>query len=277
MPRSQLVSAVSQCHYSFIAMDDATSAANRPASGSCDDHVLYGGSRRLKHRYEYGVNSKAALVECHPSFLSTPAEFTSLLEDVPGVAKVVWQTTKTSQKNIGRHYSEQNLLVYSSIGPGSASPPIEFELTRSQHLLSRRAMATVTIMFKDPPEGLLGEAWRILLAATKDQLLLPQHVQQYWRRHVAKWEGGEPVSDSTPATGPPPSKRGKRGATSPEPHVGEPSPPSPGNAGARPSSASQPAEAEAKGLGVTTHVGGQELQLSHAGKRARSNSSDESL
>ena len=37
------------------------------------------------------------------------------------------------------------------------------------------------------------------------------------------------------------------------------------------------AEAEAKGLGVTTHVGGEELQLSHAGKRVRSNSSDESV
>ena len=56
----QLVSAGIQCHYLFIAMDDATSHANRPASGSCDDHVLYGGSRRLKHRYEYGVNFKIA-------------------------------------------------------------------------------------------------------------------------------------------------------------------------------------------------------------------------
>ena len=31
------------------------------------------------------VNSKVALVECHPSFLPTPAEFKLLLEDVPGV------------------------------------------------------------------------------------------------------------------------------------------------------------------------------------------------
>jgi len=69
----------------FATDDDATSHANRPASGSCDDHVLYGGSRRLKHRYEYDVNLKVALVECHPSFLPTPAEFKLLLEDVPGV------------------------------------------------------------------------------------------------------------------------------------------------------------------------------------------------
>ena len=29
--------------------------------------------------------AKVALVECHPSFLPTPAEFKLLLEDVPGV------------------------------------------------------------------------------------------------------------------------------------------------------------------------------------------------
>ena len=139
----------------------------------------YGGSRSIKQRYEYSENSRAAFVECIPSWLPTPEEFKSILEQVEGVKKVAWQTSKTAQNNFGRHYSEQNMLVYSSIGPGSASPPIEFELTRSQHLLSWRAMATVTIMFKDPPEGLLGEAWRILLAATKDRLLLPQHVQQY--------------------------------------------------------------------------------------------------
>ena len=43
-------------------------------------------------------------------------------------------------------------------------------------------------MFKDPPEGLIGEAWRILLAATKDKQLLPMHVQDYHKRHVTRWE-----------------------------------------------------------------------------------------
>ena len=154
--------------------------------------------------------------------------------------------------------------MYSSTGPSSVSSPVEFELTRNQHMADTRATSTVTAMFKDPPEGLIGEAWRILLAATNDKLLLPEHVQQYWKKHVAKWGSEERVSDSSPgapATCPPPSKRGKRGATSPEPPVGEPegeaptlglptgpsaavayaapSPSSPGNAGARPSSASQ--------------------------------------
>ena len=194
-------------------------------AGSQGDHVLYGGSRRLKQRFEYSPNSKSAFVECIPSFMPTPEEFKALLEAVPGVKKVEWKNTNTSQNNIGEHYCEQNLLVYSSTGPGSASPPVEFVLTRNQHMERKRATTTVSAMFKDPPEGLLGEAWRILLAATKGKLLLPEHVQQYWKKHVAKWEGGEPASDSSPgapATGPPPSKRGKRGATSPEPPAWEP-------------------------------------------------------
>ena len=66
------------------AVDDATSAAKKPASGSQGDHVLYGGGRRLKQRYEYSPNSRAAFVECHPSFQPTPEVFKALLEEVPG-------------------------------------------------------------------------------------------------------------------------------------------------------------------------------------------------
>ena len=122
---------------------------------------------------------------------------------------MAWKTSKTSQNNPRSHYSEQNLIVYSSIGPGSASLPIEFELTRHQHLQDPRAELTLTVMFKDPPDGLLGEAWRILLAATEGKELFPAHVQQYWKKHVAQWEGREAASDSNPgapATDPPPLK-----------------------------------------------------------------------
>ena len=126
-----------------------------------------------------------------------------------------WQTSKPSQGNVGNHYCQQNLLVYSSTGPGSASSPIEFELTRNQHVKDQRVKPTVTAMFKDPPEGLIGEAWRILLGATKDKLLLPEHAWQYRKKHVLKWEGEEPVSDSD-------SGALAAGSTNPEPPVGEP-------------------------------------------------------
>ena len=93
-------------------------------------------------------------------------QFKGYLEAVPGVERVVWQTAKASQRNVGHYYCEQNLLVYSLIaGPGSASPPIEFELTRHQHMQDPHVEPTLTAMFKDPPHGLIGEAWRILLVA----------------------------------------------------------------------------------------------------------------
>ena len=122
-----------------------------------------------------------------------------IIEHVRGVEKVVWQTSKTSQNNPGSHLSERSMLVYSSIrGPGSASRPIEIELTRHQHMRGPRGQFTVTVIFKEPPEGLLGEAWRILLAATEGKQLLPAHVQQHWKKHVAQWEGREAASDSNP-------------------------------------------------------------------------------
>ena len=60
-------------------------------------------------------------------------------------------------------------------------------------------MPTLTAMFKDPPNGLIGEAWGILRAATDGKQLLPGHVQAYCKRHVARWEREEShalVSDS---------------------------------------------------------------------------------
>ena len=239
------------------AVQDATSSAHWPASGSQGGDASYGGSRSVKQRFEYSRESKAAFVELHPSFMPTPEEFKAHLEAVPGVTKVDWQTSKRSQGNVGNHYCEHNLLVYSSTGPGSASPPIEFELTRNQHVKDQRVKPTVTAMFKDPPEGLIGEAWRILLGATTDKLLLPEHARQYRKKHVLKWEGVEPVSDSDS----PPARKKRRGPRNPEPPVGEPisldacAPGFPAAAsaagahdvGARPSSASQLAEEEAPG------------------------------
>ena len=112
-----------------------------------------------------------------------------------------WQNGKASQRTVGDHYCEQNLLVYSNLaGLGSASSPIEFELTRNQHMKDPHVCPTLTARFKDPTEGLIGEAWRILLAATDGKQLLPGHVQEYCRSHVARWEGGDSneVDSDTP-------------------------------------------------------------------------------
>ena len=123
-----------------------------------------------------------------------------MLEEVAGVGRVEWQTSKTSQGNVGDHYCEHNLLVFSMmVGRSFACQPMEFELTRHQHTKDPNFVPTLTAMFKDPPDGLIGEAWRILLAATDGKQLLPGHVQEYCRKHVARWErenSNAPVSDS---------------------------------------------------------------------------------
>ena len=152
----------------------------------------------------------SAFVELHPSWYPSkeegPQEFKRLLEAGPGVERVEWQTAKASQGKVEHSYCKQNLLVYSLIArPGSASPPIEFVLTRYGHMKGPTCVKpTLTAMFKDPPVGLIGEAWRILLVATDGKQLLPGHVLDYWKKHVTRWEIDEPILDSaqsSPAPG----------------------------------------------------------------------------
>ena len=98
-----------------------------------------------------------------------------------------WNTSKESQGNPSLNlYCAQNMLVYSEFtGPDSASRPIEFMLTTNEHMKKK---TTVTAMFKDPPPGMIGEAWRILLAVTNDKQLFPAVVRDYWQEHVARWQ-----------------------------------------------------------------------------------------
>ena len=82
-------------------------------------------------------------------------------------------------------------------------------------------------MFKDPPDGRIAEAWRILLAATKDKLLLPPWAQQYRDKHVARFEDGRPISDSNPgapAIGPPLAKSARSASPPAAPAVKPPGP-----------------------------------------------------
>ena len=73
--------------------------------------VQYGGSRKSIQRFEYSDKSYAGFVELAPEFAPKPSEFFASLENVHGVAEVAWNTTKTSQGNVGNHYCEQNILV----------------------------------------------------------------------------------------------------------------------------------------------------------------------
>ena len=147
----------------------------------------YGGSRRLRQRFEYSSDSTAAFVELSPQHTPSPEDLFERLRQVPGVDKVEWQTTKTPQNNVGKHYSEQNILVYSSMGgPASGSSPIEFKLARNNHLKSEDVPFTVTVCLKAPSADLIPEAWRILRAATAGQELFPAHVEEYHRESLMK-------------------------------------------------------------------------------------------
>ena len=77
----------------WLEKTSAANAAKRPS---------YGGSRKLKHRFEYNPESKAAFVELVPSFYPAkeegPQKFKVMLEEVAGVARVEWQTNLAGER-----------------------------------------------------------------------------------------------------------------------------------------------------------------------------------
>ena len=128
----------------------------------------------MSQRFEYSANSKAGFVELGPQFPWTAEDLYEELERVPGVLKVSWQTTKTSQGNVGDHRSERNILVYSSLA--RLCQPLEFEVTRNNHMKDRCAPFMVTVCFKAPPRDYVPEAWRILSHVCSGKELFPEHV-----------------------------------------------------------------------------------------------------
>ena len=153
------------------------------ASRKGPSHIFYGGSRQLNQRWEYTPNSGAGFIECTPQFHPTGDEFLKRLRDVPGVTNVEFNSSKTSQNNIGKHYMEHNVFVTSEkMGPDSVRHPMEFELTRSNHMENLEVPFTLTAMFKKPSPDLAPEAWRILRAVTAGHELFPDHVEKYQRK-----------------------------------------------------------------------------------------------
>ena len=95
----------------------------------------------------------------------------------------------------------QNVFVTSAtLGPDSVRHPMEFELTRSNHMENLEVPFTLTAMFKEPSPHLVPEAWRILRAVCVGYELWPAHVDQYHKKVVDKWNKGELGSQY----GPPP-------------------------------------------------------------------------
>ena len=175
------------------AVQGVEQGSARPGSASRAEpkrlwgHVSYGGSRRKNQRFEYAPNSTAGFAELHPIYVPRPEEFFQMLQRVPGVREVKWQTSKTSQNNKGDHYMESNVLVYSDLGgPASQNASFEFELTRNNHMNNKEVPFTVTACFKNPPRDLIPEAWRILRKVTEGKELFPANVKEWHDQSLAR-------------------------------------------------------------------------------------------
>jgi len=170
-----------------------------PGSASLHGHMAYGGSRKEKNRWEYSEGAGAGFAELDKDHTPTEEEFFEMLQRVPGVAHVEWQSSKTSQGNPSQgHHMERNILVTSSLGPGSASHPFEFELTRNDHMKDPRLPITVTACFKEPSPELVPEAWRILTEAIKGREFAPKHIVKYKAKVLKKWANHELSSQLPP-------------------------------------------------------------------------------
>ena len=127
------------------------------------------------------------------------------LANVPGVQRVEWQKPKQAQGNASRnHYMQQHVIVFSKLRGSDIAPRhLEFEVTRHRRPQAQGAPYTETVMFKDPPQYLHAEAWRILREVTKGKQLLPDHVQTYMEQSIQRRRESEergPLSAS-PAEG----------------------------------------------------------------------------
>ena len=112
--------------------------------------------------------------------------------------KVEWCTTKKSQGNPGKHYIQQNVKVWV---PGYASTPLEFQLTRNQHMEPGPGRPfTVTACFKEPPAHLHADAWRILLHIVQGRELLPEHARPYAKQAGAPLDEGADEGDALGAS-----------------------------------------------------------------------------
>ena len=92
---------------------------------------------------------------------------------------------------------DRNIYIYV---PLSDKTPMEFELTRNNHMSNKEVPYTLTACFKCPPDDLIPEAWRILRAVTKGQELFPANVKEWHDQVLAKWGAGMvPGSASEPS------------------------------------------------------------------------------
>ena len=164
------------------AVQNVSQAPVGPGSASA-----YRGSRSLHSRYDYKDSSNAAFVELSPDHTPFPEDLHAWLRNVGGVTALEWSGTS----QYGDRYSGRSILVYTdSVPPGSARVPLEFQVTRKDHMTHARLPFTVTILFKDPPVQLVPVAWCILRAVTRGKELLPLRGAAWEERFLRAFDQG---------------------------------------------------------------------------------------
>jgi hypothetical protein len=161
--------AICLCEYRAFAMAYLYSSDSRPLAG-LQPQLLAGlqSTRKCNSFFRYPKESEAAFMVLKDDTMSGE-DLYRVLEGVPGVATVYWQTCINAQ-----YFIEPNVMVKSSL----FKKPFEFELTRSTHT---KNMGTCSMAFKKAPAGQLLEAWRILRLAVGDRGLASH------RHEVEKW------------------------------------------------------------------------------------------
>jgi len=140
--------------------------------------VAYPGSRQKRTRYTREGDAGSVFIELTPEASEGPEpqvieRFHQSLTAVTGVDKVTLHPkgSKHAQGNPGNHYQTQTFAIYSSKMPAVC---MEFELTRNRYTAS--GPFTVSVVYKNPTQSLIREAWRILCVACRGKELLPDLV-----------------------------------------------------------------------------------------------------
>ena len=184
----------------------------------------YLGSRKEKDRYRYLKTNLAGFIELCPNRRIDKDQLKALIEEVPGVKSVVPDPkgTKMEQNHPGNHEQDRNWFVFTEACPHVG---LEFEVTRSKHLKSRKH--TNTVCFKPTTAAYVLEAWRVLRRVCAGRELCPDKVHEWHEEVRAKFSEGGSGMGST----------GQSDAAAPAPHpcsteqfVTEPAP-TPGSAG----------------------------------------------
>ena len=150
-------------------------------------------ARREAQRFRYSKTSRSGFIELASDDFSVEDLRDRLLQ-VPGVLQVVGhRLSKAEQNNASSgHAQQRNWKVRTEALVSAGANDFEFEITTTSNLsdtfLQQNCiLRSVTVMFKDAPNGMLLEAWRVLVLGVGHLARFPVQVAA-WHADVT-WAG----------------------------------------------------------------------------------------